>query len=255
MGPAGAVLYLDGGVVFTQVMDVRPVLVGYTTFLSTGAIGSRTAANARCNTEFPNTHLCNRSEFRISRSILTLPAAGAWLDYAYSGTSTDPDVNVPCNGFTTGTVGPSAEIALPTGLAVSNSTTAPNCGSTLPLACCTSPSYARLRGYTAFMSTGAIGSRTIANQRCNAEFAGTHLCNRTEFRLARSILPLASAGAWLDYAYSGTSTDPDVNVPCNGFTTGVVGPSAEIALPTGLAVSNSTTLPNCGSTLPLACCD
>ena len=136
-GPAGAVLYLDGGVVFTQPLDVRPVLLGYTSFVSTGAIGSRTLANARCSTEFPNTHLCNQTEFRLSRSILPLPGIGAWLDYAYSGTTNDPDVNVPCNNFTSSVAGAyNAAIALPTGVTVSNSNVVPNCASTLPLACC-----------------------------------------------------------------------------------------------------------------------
>ena len=144
-----------------------------------------------------------------------MPGIGAWLDFAYSGTTNDPDVTVPCNNFTVSDLGGLVErfaVALPTGVTAINSTTVPNCASTLPLACCTSPSYARLRGYTAFTSTGAIGSRTIANARCNAEFAGTHLCNTTEFRLWRvpsSAMP--GIGAWLDFAYSGTTTDPDVN--------------------------------------------
>jgi hypothetical protein len=251
------VLYLDGGVVFTQPLDVRPVLMGYTAFVSSGAIGSRTIANARCNTEFPNTHLCNTTEFRLSRSILPLPGIGAWLDFAYSGTSNDPDVSVPCNNFTFSAAGSwNAAIALPTGVTAINTSTVPNCASTLPLACCTSPSYSRLRGYTAFTSTGAIGSRTIANARCHTEFPGTHLCNTTEFRLSRSILSMPGIGAWLDFAYSGTSTDPDVSVPCNNFTFSAAGSwNAAIALPTGVTAINTSTVPNCASTLPLACCD
>jgi hypothetical protein len=188
---------------------------------------------------------------------LPLASAGAWLDYAYSGTANDPDVNVPCSNFTVGVGGvTNAAIALPTGVTTVNYSSAPHCGSTLPLACCTSPSYVRLRGYTTFTSTGAIGSRTVANGRCSAEFPGSHLCNNTEFRLARSLLSMPGAGAWLDYAYSGTSTDPDVNVPCSNFTVGVGGvTNAAIALPTGVTTVNYSSVPHCGSTLPLACCD
>ena len=110
---------------------------------------------------------------------------------------------------------------------------------------------------TVFTSNGAIGSRTIANGRCNTEFPGTHLCNQTEFRLARSLLPVpGGVGAWLDFAYGATTTDPDFSVPCSNFTAGVGGGStAAIALPTGTTVSNVSAVPNCGSTLPLACCD
>ena len=142
-------------------------------------------------------------------------------------------------------------------LCATNTSATPNCGSTLPLACCTSPSYARLRGYTVFTSNGAIGSRTIANSRCNTEFPGTHLCNQTEFRLARSLLPVpGGVGAWLDYAYSATATDPDFNVPCSNFSFGTGGTyGAAIALPSGTTSTNTSATPNCGSTLPLACCD
>ncbi len=258
MGPAGAVLYLDGGIVLAQPIDARPVLIGYTSLVSNGNIGGRIAANARCNNEYPGTHLCNQSEFRTARSTQPIPGnVGAFLDFAYTVTSNDPDVNVPCSIFTSGTSGSgSAAIALPNGTVTTNTSTLPNCGSTLPLACCTSPASTRLRGYTTFTSTGAIGSRTIANSRCNAEFPGAHLCNTSEFRLSRPSLPMPGAGAWLDFAYTVTSTDPDVNVPCNIFTSGTSGSgTAAIALPSGSVTNNTSTLPNCGSTLPLACCD
>ena len=257
--PAGAVLYLDGGVVLTQPVDNRPVLKGYTTFVSTGAIGSRTVANSLCHAEYPGTHLCTQTEFRVSRSIQAIPGGiGAWLDYANASTSNDPDPSVPCNGFTAGTGGTyTSAIALPTGTSANNASAIPNCGNTLPLACCTSPSSVRLRGYTAFTSTGAIGSRTIANAKCNAEFVGTHLCNQTEFRVARSIQAIpGNVGAWLDYASGSTSTDPDPSVPCNGFTAGSGGTyTSAIALPTGTTANNTSATPNCGNTLPLACCD
>lgn len=137
-GPAGAVLYLDGGVVLTQPVDNRPVLLGYTTYVSNGAIGGRTLANSRCHAEFPGTHLCNQTEFRAARSIQAIPGGvGAWLDFAISSTSNDPDFSVPCANFTVSVGGSTtAAIALPTGITVNNISGTPNCGSTLPLACC-----------------------------------------------------------------------------------------------------------------------
>jgi hypothetical protein len=189
--------------------------------------------------------------------MIPLSAIGAWLDFSVSNSSNDPDLNVPCNNWTV-SVGSqyNAATALPTGVSVSNYSVVPHCGSTLPLACCTSPSYVRLRGYTAFTSTGAIGSRLIANSKCHAEFPGSHLCNMTEYRLARSLLAPPSPGAWLDFAVSNSSTDPDLNVPCNNFTVSVGSQyNAAAALPTGVAVSNYSVVPHCGSTMPLACCD
>ena len=128
--------------------------------------------------------------------------------------------------------------------------------------------------------------------RRSAEYPGTHLCTQTEFRnsrslqaipggvggwldcaqsstsndldfnapefrVARSLLSIpGSVGAWLDYAISSTSTDPDFNAPCNNFTAGTGGTyGSAIALPTGVTAGNTNGLPNCGSTLPLACCD
>jgi hypothetical protein len=259
MGPPGAVLYVDGGVVVTQITEARPVLVGYTAYTSNGAIGSRTIANARCNAEYAGTHLCTQTEFRNSRSLQPIPGGvGAWIDYASATTSNDPDPSVPCNNWTAGAGGSyQSAIALPTGVTVANTSATPNCGNVLPLACCTSPSYVRLRGYTAFTSTGAIGSRTIANSRCNTEYPGSHLCNQTEFRLARSLTAIpGGVGAWIDYALSTTSTDPDPSVPCNNWTAGAGGSyQSAIALPTGVTVANTSATPNCGNTLPLACCD
>ncbi|HEY1088955.1 MAG TPA: hypothetical protein VGE37_14725, partial [Archangium sp.] len=218
---------------------------------------SRTAANARCANEFPNTHLCTQTEFRLSRTLLAPPSPGAFLDYAASTASNDPDPNVPCNNFTFTSLNTySAAVALPSGITAVYSSSTPNCSSTMPLACCTSPSYVRLRGYTAFTTTGNIGGRLVANARCHAEFPGSHLCNQTEFRHARSITTLPAIGAFLDYSASTTSTDPDVNVPCNNFSFASINTySAAVALPSGVTAVYSSSVPNCSSTLPLACCD
>jgi hypothetical protein len=259
-GPAGAVLYLDGGVVVVP-QATRPKLLGYTAFTSNGNMGGRTAANTRCNSEFPGTHLCNVTELRVARSALPLNAAAAWLDYPYESNSAptlDPDFGSPCNNFTySGTTAYYAEVATPQGYPVGG--TVPfNCSMALPLACCTSPSPVRLRGYTAFSSNGAMGGRTAANARCDAEFPGAHLCNVTEFRVARSAVPLNATGAWLDYPYESNSSptlDPDFGSPCNNFTyDGGTAYYAEVATPQGYPVGGTVPF-DCSMTLPLACCD
>jgi hypothetical protein len=256
MGPPGAVLYLDGGVVLAPQQN-RPFLVGYTTFISTANIGGRLTANTRCDAEFAGSHLCNQSEFRVARSTLPLPAAAAWLDFPQSATSLDPDFGSPCNNFTFATGGTyTVPIALPNGSTTSNTSATPNCSSTLPLACCTMALPVRLRGYTTFMSTGNIGGRLVASTHCAAEFPGSHFCNQTEFRVARSTLPLAAAGAWLDFPQSATTLDNDFGSPCNNYTFATGGTyTVPIALPNGTTTSNTSATPNCSSTLPLACCE
>ncbi|MBL8917511.1 MAG: collagen-like protein [Myxococcaceae bacterium] len=249
-GPPGAVLYLDGGVVLTSTPASRPVLAGYTTMTYTGAFGSRVVGNQLCNAEHPGSHLCTEGEFRLSRPHITLSAPGAFLDYS-SSTPTEPSNSVPCNNFTS-TLTYSVPIALPNGTIVTNSTTAPNCASSLPLACCRYPTVT-LRGYTSASYTGALGSRVVANQLCDAQFSGSHLCTEGEFRLSRPNITLSAPGAFLDYS-SSTPTEPSNSVPCNNFSSTLTY-SVPIALPNGTIVTNSTTAPNCASSLPLACCD
>ena len=129
------VLYLDGGVVLTSPTTTRPQLAGYTSTLYTGAFGSRVVGNQICDAQFPGSHLCNEGEFRLSRPNITLGAPGAFLDYASSTNVTDPSPSVPCNNFSS-TLTYSVPIALPNGSIVTNSTSSPNCASSLPLACC-----------------------------------------------------------------------------------------------------------------------
>jgi hypothetical protein len=253
------VLYLDGGVVLSGASaTARPQLAGYTTTTFTGTLGSRVVANQACNAEFAGSHLCNEGEFRLSRPNLTLSAAGAFLDFS-SGASiakpTDPSTSVPCNNFSS-TLTYSVPIAMPNGAVVTNSTTAPNCASSLPLACCRFPT-TTLRGFTPTNYTGTLGSRVVANQLCNAAFAGSHLCNEGEFRLSRPNVTLSAAGAFLDFSSGASNAEPDepsTSVPCNNFSSTLTY-SVPIALPNGAVVTNSTTAPNCASSLPLACCD
>ncbi len=255
MGPAGAVLYLDGGVVLAQAAEARPVLLGYTTFVTTGNLGGRVVANQRCAAEFPGSHLCTQTEFRSARSPLAPPAPGAFLDFAAASTSLEPDPSPPCNNFTSTTSAYNAAVALPSGVTATYSSSIPNCSSTAPLACCSSPSVVRLRGYTTFVTTGNLGGRVVANQRCAAEFPGSHLCTQTEFRSARSPLAPPAPGAFLDFAAASTSLEPDPSPPCNNFTSTTSAYNAAVALPSGVTATYSSSVPNCSSTAPLACCD
>jgi hypothetical protein len=251
-GPAGAVLYLDGGVLLTNgTASSAPVqLLGYTTFTSNANLGGRTAANGRCSAEFPGTHLCNENEFRLARSAVPLAAAGAWLDNP-SSAGNEPANSSYCSNFGASTAGWTTIVALPSGYSLTTSTTF-SCASVLPMACCTSPS-PKLRGYTTFVSNGNAGGRTVANGRCNTEFPGSHLCNENEFRLARSSIPLAAAAAWLDSPTS-SGNEPANSSYCSNFGASTAGWTTIVALPTGYSLTTSTTF-SCASVLPFTCCD
>lgn len=128
-------LYLDGGVVIAA-GPPRPLMLGYTTFTTTGALGGRMQANQRCATEYPGSHLCTRTEFHASRTSLTPPSPGAFLDNAVDTVSFDPDTFGPCASFTFATTSYNATVALPSGQSVLNTSPSPNCTTTMPLACC-----------------------------------------------------------------------------------------------------------------------
>ena len=67
---------------------------------------------------------------------------------------------------------------------------------------------------------------------------------RKRVNVARSTLPLSAIGAWLDFAQSSTTTDPDFAVPCNNFSFGTCGTyNAASALPTGPTGTTPHTLP------------
>ncbi|MDX2014443.1 MAG: hypothetical protein SFW67_29865 [Myxococcaceae bacterium] len=255
MGPPGAVLYLDGGVVIAQALPGRPVLVGFTAFTTTGNIGGRSMANLRCDAEFPGSHLCTQNEFRASRSPLTAPSPGAFLDLNEDAASLDPNYGAPCSNFTSTATGGTTPIASPLGHTFSNFSSVPNCASTMSLACCRSPARARLRGFTAFTTTGNIGGRSAANARCSLEYPGSHLCTQNEFRAARSPLTAPSPGAFLDLNEDAASLDPNYGAPCSNFTSTATGGTTPIASPLGHTFSNFSSAPNCASTMSLACCD
>lgn len=58
----------------------RERLAGFTASTTNGAMGGRTAANRRCQQEFPGSHLCHAAEFARAAASTAVPASGAWLD-------------------------------------------------------------------------------------------------------------------------------------------------------------------------------
>jgi hypothetical protein len=111
-------------------------LRGFTTLTSNGNLGGRAAATSRCAAEFPGSHLCTRTEFHATRSVVPPPSPGAFLDYAMNDASYDEATFGSCNAFTSATTSWNGVIALPSGQSVANASSTPNCTTTMPLACC-----------------------------------------------------------------------------------------------------------------------
>ena len=121
----------------------------------------------------------------------------------------------------------------------------------------THPSWA---GLTTFTTTGAptgpgsqIG-RLSMNARCDAEFAGSHLCSDFEWNESTPTDAVPVSGAWLEFSGADNMRTASTGT-CNAFSVGtsVGGYSRMIATQSGLT-ANSPTNVTCGNSLPIACC-
>ena len=81
-------------------------------------------------------------------------------------------------------------------------------------------------GFTSTPINGAIGSREQMHARCDATFAGSHLCHVVEYQLATSATPVPAVGAWIDSsgtadgAFAGAEINDEVASPASGRYTG-----------------------------------
>lgn len=231
--------------------------------------------NARCAAAFAGAHFCHASEYWLSNSATPPPATGAWIDSSASidngdtvvstfigsqdfGIYTGKDSN--CLSWTT---------AVPTngpmnGPTVSSTGTRyVDCGTQLPLACCSTPYRERFAGFTSWSSSGAIGGEAAANYHCATEFAGSHLCHLAEYYRAHPMQSPPQIGAWVDasvvpwYNYNGYSPCMDAAIAragrllSNGYSCTIwtaTSGNGTAVLPSGLSG------PTCSTTHPLACC-
>jgi len=118
----------------------------------------------------------------------------------------------------------------------------------------------RFAGITAFATNGAptgpsgqLG-RLSMNARCEAEFAGSHICNDYEWAESTPFDAVPAPGVWLEYSNT-DNTRTTTGAGCNGWTVGTAtgGYGRMVALPTGAAVGSPSTI-TCGDTLRIACC-
>jgi hypothetical protein len=203
---------------------------------------------------------------RAAESSLAAPASGAWVDTfrdstptlvrstSYLGTcSTALGTWTSSETSTSSTYG---YWLRPTG----GVSTAGNCATVRPIACCRRPRPVTLRGFTSAQFSGDLGGWTGAHQKCNAEFPDSFFCTATDVREAESPLAAPASGAWVDTFRDST--------PTLVRSTSYLG-TCSTALGTWTSSETSTsstygywlrptggvsTAGNCATVRPIACC-
>ncbi len=196
-GAPGQVLFLDGGTISTTWVQ----LAGFTSATFTGNLGGHPGANLKCEAEFPGSFFCTSSDYYRSEPMVTPPSPGAWIDYdrdAIGNRSSNAcyqSAVAPLGPWTNSTNSDWAAYVNATGYVLSGE----NCNLVKPLACCRFPRRSVLRGFTTATFTGNLGGHPSANQKCNAEFPGSHFCTSADYYLAEPKSFPPASGAWVDY--------------------------------------------------------
>ena len=137
MGPPGAVLYLDGGVVVLNANTIA--FAGYTPTAFTGNLGGFVGANAKCEAAFAGSSLCTVTDYQLANPTVSIGGVGAWIDY---NRFTNGERNSSaCAGPTSGqawidsSATSAGAVVLPTGFYASGGP-AQLCNVARPLTCC-----------------------------------------------------------------------------------------------------------------------
>ena len=216
MGPAGSVLYLDGGVVVVSSANIE--LVGFTTATYTGDLGGLPGAAAKCRVDFPGSFLCSVADYDRANTTAAPPtAAGAWLDYNRTANGTR-SINACANGSTPWNYAAnpySAYGPYVTGVGYAGTTL---CSQSKHLTCCRTAAANTFRGFTTAVFNGDLGGLPGATAKCRAEFPGSTLCTIAEYDRANvTAVPPDNAGAWIDYNRADDGTR-SINACANGST-------------------------------------
>ncbi len=131
----------------------------------------------------------------------------------------------------------------------------------------TGPHAPRYMGLTAASYTGNLGGPLGANAKCNAAYAGSHMCNQREL-LKAGVTSLGGAAAWvtcdLYHFGGGTPTyaicdalsgsawnDGNVNYTCMQWTDGTSGTTYGALMTSNGSIGAA----NCTSSYQLPCCE
>ncbi|AKT37181.1 collagen-like protein [Chondromyces crocatus] len=120
----------------------RVVFAGLTSTTHTGNFGGRTGGHALCAGDHPGSHMCHVSEYLRSNALDPIPAEGAWLDpsTAFTGSVVFGGAAIfgranggnTCNGWLSNSNGYSSTSIQQGG----SITSAGQCGTLKPIACC-----------------------------------------------------------------------------------------------------------------------
>jgi hypothetical protein len=251
-GPPGAVLFLDGGVVFSG--NPNPItFAGYTAATYNGNLGGQVGANAKCAAEFTGSYFCTLGEFDSTNTTAQPGGNGAWIDYDRKASGAR-DIG-SCVTSTAGTWTTNGSNSYGANLtSVGSFYTSVNCGNVKPLACCRGgvPRVA-FRGYTAMTYTGNLGGQIGANQKCHAEFPGSSFCTLGEYDSANPTSPPGGNGAWIDYDRKASGARDIGSCVTSAAGTWTTNGSSSYGANLTSASSFYTSV-NCGNVKPLACC-
>jgi hypothetical protein len=222
VGPPGAPGSGDGGSASPSAADAYS-FAGFTTAMYQGYIGGIVGAHAACNSQFPGAHLCTYREYEWTGSPTAVPVGGAWVDdytssNGYNNFPRDRDSSYTCTNWTDNSASYGNFVDV-TG-AYNYLSTA--CQTSRPLTCCRS-NVAVFRGFTTSAFNGNLGGIVGAHAKCNAQFAGSHLCTYREYQWSGSPSAVPAGGAWVDdytssNGYNNFPRDRDSSYTCTNWT-------------------------------------
>jgi 3',5'-cyclic AMP phosphodiesterase CpdA len=145
-------------------------------------MGGIPAAHALCAAEFPGAHLCHTAELALSHPLVSIPAAGAWLDGSQRPDATSNSLittgalpsfgrsYISSCGYHAGTVG--------TGnfLNASGAVATASCATLHPLACCNGAPGVLFAGFTS--ANAVLSGRPAMHAACDAQLRFTHVPRR-----------------------------------------------------------------------------
>lgn len=207
MGPA---LLLDGGAIPLSASDGY-VFAGYTVATFTGDLGGPIGSNAKCAAEFPGSHLCSDREFKWAGVGVIPGAAGFWIGRTVFPTGSTPSpqprdvIGATCDNWRSAATDINANFHDVMGI---DTSVYGGCATQRQLACCRSGHSTWFRGFTSMTYTGNLGGPLGSNQKCAAEYPGSHLCSDREFKWAGVGVTPGVNGFW-----AGRTVDSSASTP------------------------------------------
>lgn len=108
-------------------------------------------------------------------------------------------------------------------------------------------------GFTAATFNGDLGGYPGANQKCQAEFAGSYFCTIPDYDGANTTALPGASGAWIDSARAPSGARNNNSCSATGNTAWTLGTTASSGVNLN-AVGSFYASTTCSFLKPLACC-